>query len=246
VARQVEALESGEALVQSTRRWDDDLGETQEMRTKEDAHDYRYFPDPDLLPVQTAAYLEKVRPLVPELPHEKSARFQEELGLTAYDASVITSDILLVSYFEETVASAKAPGKKVANWIINNLLGLLNEKSVEITESPVTPAKLAEVLNLIESGAVSNSQARELFTALWDRPDENPAALAKEMGFEPADTGAIEALIDEVIAANPDKVAEIQGGNEKLLNFLTGQVMKASKGKANPKMVTEGLRGKLL
>lgn len=246
VARQVEALDSGEALVQSTRRWDDDLGETQEMRTKEDAHDYRYFPDPDLLPVQTAAYLEKVRPLVPELPHEKSARFQEELGLTAYDASVITSDILLVSYFEETVASAKAPGKKVANWIINNLLGLLNEKSVEITESPVTPAKLAEVLNLIESGAVSNSQARELFTALWDRPDENPAALAKEMGFEPADTGAIEALIDEVIAANPDKVAEIQGGNEKLLNFLTGQVMKASKGKANPKMVTEGLRGKLL
>ena len=246
VARQVEALESGEALVQSTRRWDDDLGETQEMRTKEDAHDYRYFPDPDLLPVQTAAYLEKVRPLVPELPHEKSARFQEELGLTAYDASVITSDILLVSYFEETVASAKAPGKKVANWIINNLLGLLNEKSVEITESPVTPAKLAEVLNLIESGAVSNSQARELFTALWDRPDENPAALAKEMGFEPADTGAIEALIDEVIAANPDKVAEIQGGNEKLLNFLTGQVMKASKGKANPKMVTEGLRWKLL
>ena len=246
VARQIEALESGELLVQSTRRWDDDLGETQEMRTKEDAHDYRYFPDPDLLPVQTVAYLEKVRPLVPELPHEKSARFQEELGLTAYDASVITSDVDLVSYFEAAVAFAKAPGKKVANWIINNLLGLLNEKSVAISESPVTPAKLAGVLNLIEAGAVSNSQARDLFAALWDSPDEDPAALAKKMGFEPADTGAIEALIDEVIAANPDKVAEIRGGNEKLLNFLTGQVMKASKGKANPKMVTEGLRGKLL
>lgn len=246
VARQVEALETGEPLVQSTRRWDDDLGETQEMRTKEDAHDYRYFPDPDLLPVQTAGYVEKVRPLVPELPHEKSARFQEELGLTAYDASVITSDVQLVSYFEESVAAAKAPGKKVANWIINNLLGLLNEKSVAISDSPVAPAKLAEVLNLIEAGTVSNSQARELFTALWESPDEDPATLAKKMGFEPADTGAIDALIDEVIAANPDKVAEIQGGNEKLLNFLTGQVMKASKGKANPKMVTEGLRGKLL
>ena len=246
VARQVEALEAGEPLVQSTRRWDDDLGETQEMRTKEDAHDYRYFPDPDLLPVQTADYVEKVRPLVPELPHEKSARFQEELGLTAYDASVITSDVKLVSYFEESVAAAKAPGKKVANWIINNLLGLLNEKSVAISDSPVAPMKLAEVLNLIEAGIVSNSQARELFIALWDSANEDPAALAKKMGFEPADTGAIEALIDEVIAANPDKVAEIQSGNEKLLNFLTGQVMKASKGKANPKMVTEGLRGKLL
>ena len=216
------------------------------MRTKEDAHDYRYFPDPDLLPVKTAAYIEKVRPLVPELPHEKSERFQKELGLTPYDASVITSDIQLVSYFETTVALAKTPGKKVANWIINNFLGLLNEKSVEIQVSPVTPAKLSDVLNLIEAGTVSNSQAKELFTTLWDTPEKDPADLAKEMGFEPADTGAIDALIDEVIVANPDKVAEIQGGNEKLLNFLTGQVMKASKGKANPKIVTEGLRSKLL
>jgi len=246
VARQCEALDNGETLVQATWRWDEDLGETQEMRTKEDAHDYRYFPDPDLLPVKTAAYIEKVRPLVPELPHEKSARFQKELGLTNYDASVITSDVQLVSYFEATVASAKAPGKKVANWIINNLLGLLNEKSVEIQDSPVTPAKLSDVLNLIEAGTVSNSQAKELFTALWEATEKDPAALAKEMGFEPADTGAIDSLIDQVIAANPDKVAEIQGGNEKLLNFLTGQVMKASKGKANPRIITEGLRSKLL
>jgi len=246
VARQCEALDNGDTLVQATWRWDEDLGVTQEMRTKENAHDYRYFPDPDLLPVTTAAYVKKVRPLVPELPHEKSARFQEELGLTPYDASVITSDIQLVSCFEATVQSAKAPGKKVANWIINNLLGLLNEKSVEIKDSPVTPEKLAEILNLIEAGTVSNSQAKELFTALWEAPEKDPTALAKEMGFEPADTGAIDALIDEVIADNPDKVAEIQGGNDKLLNFLTGQVMKASKGKANPKIVTEGLRDKLL
>ncbi len=246
VARQCQALDSGETLVQATWRWDEELGETQEMRTKEDAHDYRYFPDPDLLPITTADYIEKVRPLVPELPHEKSARFQKELGLTEYDASVITSDVQLVSYFETTIQSAETSGKKVANWIINNLLGLLNEKSVEIKESPVTPEKLAEILNLIEAGTVSNTQAKDLFTALWDAPEKDPAALAKKMGFEPADTGAIDSLIDEVIAANPDKVAEIQGGNEKLLNFLTGQVMKASKGKANPKIVTDGLKAKLL
>lgn len=244
--RQADALDNGDPLFQSTRRWDDDTGMTQEMRGKEDAHDYRYFPDPDLLPVDTLDYVEKVKSLVPELPHEKSARFQSELGLTEYDSSVITSDIHLCSYFESAEAAAKTPGKKVANWIINNLLGLLNEKSIEIQDTPVAPEKLAEVLNLIEAGTVSNSQAKDLFAALWDAPEKDPAALAKEMGFEPADTGAIEGLIDEAIAANPDKVAEIQGGNEKLLNFLTGQVMKASKGKANPKIVTEGLRAKLL
>ncbi len=246
VARQCEAIDNGETLTQATWRWDEDLEETQEMRTKEDAHDYRYFPDPDLLPVTTADYVEKVRPLVPELPHEKSARFQKDLGLTPYDASVITSDVQLVSYFEAAVEGAKTSGKKVANWIINNLLGLLNEKSVEIQDASVTPAKLAEILNLIDAGTISNTQAQELFAALWDAPEKDPAALAKEMGFEPADTGAIDSLIDEVIAANPDKVAEIQGGNEKLLNFLTGQVMKASKGKANPKIVTDGLKAKLL
>ena len=217
-----------------------------EMRGKEDAHDYRYFPDPDLLPVDTAAYIEKVRSLVPELPHEKFARFQSDLGLTEYDASVITSDVHLCAYFESAEAGAKTPGKKVANWIINNLLGLLNEKSLEISAAPVTPEKLAEILNLIESGTISNSQAKELFGALWEAPEKDPALLAKELGFEPADTGAIAGLIDEVIAANPEKVAEIQGGNEKLLNFLTGQVMKASRGKANPKMVTDDLRAKLL
>ena len=246
IERQADAIDHGEPLVQSTRRWDDDLGETQEMRGKEDAHDYRYFPDPDLLPVDTAAYVEKVKPLVPELPHEKSARYQSELGLTEYDASVITSDIHLCAYFEKAEAAAKTSGKKVANWIINNLLGLLNEKSMEIADATVAPEKLSEVLNLIEAGTVSNSQAKDLFAALWDAPAKEPAALAKEMGFEPADTGAIDGLIDEVIAVNPDKVAEIQGGNEKLLNFLTGQVMKASKGKANPKIVTEGLRTKLI
>jgi len=246
VARQCEALDNRETLVQSTRRWDDDLGETSEMRTKEDAHDYRYLPDPDLLPVTTADYLEKVRPLVPELPHEKSARFQSELGLTPYDASVLTSDFHLCQYFEAAEAEARAPGKKVANWIINNLLGLLNEKSLAITDSPVGPGKLAGILNLLEANTLSGNQAKDLFAALWETPEKDPAALAKELGFEPADDSALDGIIDDVIAANPDEVAAIKGGNEKLLNFLTGQVMKASRGKANPKAATDALRAKLL
>jgi aspartyl-tRNA(Asn)/glutamyl-tRNA(Gln) amidotransferase subunit B len=246
VARQCEALDNGETLVQATWRWDEELGETQEMRTKEDAHDYRYFADPDLLPVTTAEYLEKVRPLVPELPHEKSARFQKDLGLTPYDASVLTSDFQLCQYFEAAEAEAKAPGKKVANWIINNLLGLLNEQSLAITDSPVGPEKLAGILNLLEADTISGNQAKDLFAALWDAPEKDPAALAKELGFEPADNSALDGIIDEVIAANPDEVSAIKGGNEKLLNFLTGQVMKASRGKANPKAATDALRAKLL
>ncbi|YCM46690.1 Asp-tRNA(Asn)/Glu-tRNA(Gln) amidotransferase subunit GatB [Verrucomicrobiaceae bacterium 227] len=246
VARQCEALDNGETLVQATWRWDEELSETQEMRTKEDAHDYRYFADPDLLPVTTAEYVEKVRPLVPELPHEKSARFQKDLGLTAYDASVLTSDFQLCQYFEAAETEAKTSGKKVANWIINNLLGLLNEKSLAIADSPVGPEKLAGVLNLLEANTISGNQARDLFAALWDAPEKDPAALAKELGFEPADNSAMDGIIDEVIAANPDEVAAIKGGNEKLLNFLTGQVMKASRGKANPKAATDALRAKLL
>lgn len=246
IARQCEALDHGEPLVQSTRRWDDDLGETSEMRTKEDAHDYRYLPDPDLLPVHTAGYVEKVRPLVPELPHEKATRFEVELGLTKYDASVLTSDIHLCRFFENTQGQAKAPAKKVANWIINNLLGLLNEQSLSISHSPISPSKLAAILNLLETNTISGKQAKDLFAALWENPEKDPASLAKEMGFEPADDSALESLIDEVIAANPDEVAAVQSGNEKLLNFLTGQVMKASRGKANPKATTDALRAKLL
>ena len=246
IARQCEALDHGEPLVQSTRRWDDDLGETSEMRTKEDAHDYRYLPDPDLLPVHTAGYVERVRPLVPELPHEKATRFEAELGLTKYDASVLTSDIHLCRFFENTQSQAKAPAKKVANWIINNLLGLLNEQSLSISHSPISPSKLAAILNLLEANTISGKQAKDLFAALWETPEKDPASLAKEMGFEPADDSALESLIDEVIAANPDEVAAVQSGNEKLLNFLTGQVMKASRGKANPKATTDALRAKLL
>ena len=160
IDRQTEELDEGVAQIQSTRRWDDALGESQLMRTKEDAHDYRYFPDPDLLPVKTAALVEEVRALVPELPHEKSARYTSEFGLTEYDASVITSDKELADYFEKANAAGKAPGKKVANWIINNLSARLNETGEAVPDSPVSPQKLAILIDLIEAGTVSNNQAK--------------------------------------------------------------------------------------
>jgi len=245
ILRQAEELDAGIAQVQSTRRWDATLGETQMMRTKEDAHDYRYFPEPDLLPIKTADLVAKMRLLVPELPHEKRARFEKDFGLNAYDADVLTSDKNLANYFEKAATEPKL-GKKVANWITNSVLAKLNETGSNILDCPLPAERILELVKLIEAGTISNSQGRDVFSALWETPEKSPAEIAKAMGFEPADTGAIEGLVDEVIAANPEKVAEIQAGNAKLLNFLVGQVMKASKGKANPKMVTDTLRGKLL
>jgi len=244
IARQIEARESGEPLVQSTRRWDDDLGETTLMRTKEDAQDYRYFPDPDLLPVRTTALVEAMRARVPELPHEKCARFVRDYGVSGYDASVLSGDRALAAWFEEAAAGSTAP-KKVANWVINNLLAALNERDIPIGECPVLPAGLRALVGMVEEGAVSNSQAREIFEVLFENPGQEPAAIAKAKGFEPADTGEIDALVDAAIAANPEKVAEIRAGNDKLVNWLTGQVMKESKGKANAKIVGDLLRGKL-
>lgn len=244
IERQVRVRKEGGELVQSTRRWDDDLGETQQMRIKESDHDYRYFPDPDLLPVRTAEILEKVRALVPELPHQKAARFVSEFGVSEYDSSVMSSDRDLADYFEAAAKGASAP-KKVANWVINNVLGALNERELQIGECPVPAAGLAALVDLVESGQLSNNQAKEVFTAMFAAPEKAPAAIAKELGFEPADSGEIESIVDEVIAANPEKVAEIVAGNDKLTNWLTGQVMKASKGKANPKQVGEILRMKL-
>ncbi len=244
IERQIEACENGEPLIQSTRRWDDDLGETSLMRTKEDAQDYRYFPDPDLLPVRTAALVEAMRPLVPELPHQKCARFVAAYEVSEYDASVLSSDRALAAWFEEAATGSKAP-KKVANWVINNLLGVLNDQGLSIDQCPVAPAKLRTLVDMVEAAAVSNNQAKEIFDALFADPDQEPAAIAKAKGFEPADTGVIEALLDAAIAANPEKVAEIQAGNDKLVNWLTGQVMKESKGKANAKIVGELIRRKL-
>jgi aspartyl-tRNA(Asn)/glutamyl-tRNA(Gln) amidotransferase subunit B len=259
IERQTEELNAGIPQIQSTRRWDDDRGETQLMRTKEDAHDYRYFPCPDLLPVVTGPILEKIRPLLTERPHERSARYEADFGVSTYDASVLSSDLPLAHYFEAILAPAKrgADGspavpllnpinpKKTANFLLNTLLGTLNERSTSIADSPIPPEKTAALLALVEAGTLALSQAREVLAVLLDAPEKDPAAVAKDLGFEPADAGELDALCDQVIAANPDKVAEIKGGNDKLLNWLTGQVMKASTSKPNPKQVTDLLKGKL-
>ena len=244
IDRQCEELDAGIPQIQSTRRWDDDAGETQLMRTKEDAHDYRYFPCPDLLPVETAPLIEKVRPLLTELPHDRAARFEKDFGVTTYDASVLSSDKQLSAYFEAACASS-VPGKKIANYIINNLLGTLNERGLGIGECPVSPQSLAELLALVEANTIAHSQAKEVFAVLFDSPHQSPAAIADSLGFKPADTGALDALCDQIIAANPAKAEEFKAGNDKVLNWLTGQVMKASPDKPNPKQVTDLLKSKL-
>jgi aspartyl-tRNA(Asn)/glutamyl-tRNA(Gln) amidotransferase subunit B len=245
IERQSEDLDRGILQIQSTRRWDDDRGENQLMRTKEDAHDYRYFSCPDLLPIRTAPLLEKVRPLVPELPHELAARFEKDFGVTAYDASVLSSDRHLARYFEATLAPS-IPGKKVANFIINNLLGTLNEQGIGIDACPVAPEKLSALLVLMGNGTLAANQAREVFAVLYESPDKDPAAIADSLGFKAADAGELEALVDQAIANNPSEVEAVKAGNEKLLNFLTGQVMKAASSKPNPKQVTELLRARLM
>ncbi|MEM1082517.1 MAG: Asp-tRNA(Asn)/Glu-tRNA(Gln) amidotransferase subunit GatB [Verrucomicrobiota bacterium] len=246
IERQSEDLDQGIEQVQSTRRWDDDRGESQLLRTKEDAHDYRYFPCPDLLPIRTGPILEKVRPLITERFHERAERYESNFGVSTYDASVLSSDLDLAEYFEDLVANPKVPGKKAANFLLNNLLGLLNERDIPISESPLPAARTGALLELVESGQLALNQAKEVLLVLLEDPEKDPAAVAKEMGFEPADAGELESFCDQAIEANPKQVEEIKAGNEKLVNFLTGQVMKLSKGKANPKQVTEILRSKLL
>jgi aspartyl-tRNA(Asn)/glutamyl-tRNA(Gln) amidotransferase subunit B len=244
IGRQIEEIESGGTIIQATWRWNDDIGQTEIMRTKEDAHDYRYFPDPDLLPVQTGEMLARVQQDLPELPHEKVERFEPDYEITHYDASVLASEQVLADFYEEAAAGAKSP-KKVANWVINNLLAELNERSLEIGECPVAAGKIGSLVGLIEVGQISNNQAKEVFADLFENPEKSPEEIAKEKGFEPADTGEVEGFIDQAIAENPGPADEVREGNDKAANFLTGQVMKLSRGKANPKQVTEMILAKL-
>lgn len=244
IKRQAEELDMGIPQIQSTRRWDADLGESILMRTKESAHDYRYFPCPDLLPVHTAPYVEAMAPLVPELPDQKSARFIEQYGVSEYDANVLTSEQALANFFEK--AAGNSPhGKKIANWILNTLLGALNEEGLSITESPLPPETITGLVDIMEEGIVSNNQAREVYSLLRQEPSLTPAEAAKKLGFEKTDSSALDEWVEAAIASNPAKVQEIVDGNEKLLNWLTGQVMKQAAGKANPKLVTEALRKRL-
>ena len=244
IKRQISALEAGERLEQETRGWDDVTGQTFLMRTKEFAHDYRYFPDPDLVPIKTEALLTNVRSRIPELPKAKRARFVEHYRVSAYDAGVLANDLDLARYFEAAAKSAKKP-KSLANWILNDLQNALSTAGKTINDCPILPEALDELVNLIESGKISGKQGKEVFAEMFATGRE-AQAIVKEKGIEQvSDVSAIEALCDQVIAANPKPVTDFKAGNRASLNFLKGQVMKLSKGKANPQLAGEILERKL-
>ena len=238
VERQIEVLERGERLQQETRRWDDDLGETQMMRTKESAHDYRYFPDPDLLPVRTEVFLDEVRLSLPELPWEKRERFVAQYGISSYDAGVLANDLALARYFELAAKNSRKP-KTVANYVLNDLLSALASAGRTIDDCPIPPEHLDALAALVDSGQINSKQAKEVFSEMF-ATGKAPAVIAAEKGLrQESDRGAIEAICQEVIAANPKSVEAFRAGRGAAINFLKGQVMKLSKGKANPNLVGE-------
>lgn len=244
IERQTALVKAGVKLDQETRRWDDDRGETTLMRIKESAHDYRYFPDPDLLPVRTAKLVESAKVGMPELPQAKRTRFVADFSISEYDAAVLADDKALADYFEAAAKPAKTP-KSVANWIINDLLSALSAAGLDLAECPIAPAAIGELTLLIEGGTISGRQGKEVFAEMM-ASGKAPAVIVEEKGLKQvSDTGAIEVFCDEVIAANPNSVADYKSGKEAALNFLKGQVMKLSKGKANPAVVGEILAKKL-
>src|ERR1700724_2803059 len=244
IQRQIDALEGGGKLQQETRGGDDTASETFLMRTKESAHDYRYFPDPDLVPVKTDVLLADVRPRVPELPKAKRARFVEEYQITPYDAGVLADDVDLARYFETAAKGVKKP-KSVANWILNDLQSALSSAGKTINDCPIPPEALDELVNLIESGKISGKQGKEVFSEMF-ASGRRAASIVQEKGIEQlSDTSALEAMCDEVTEKNPKPAADFRAGNAASLNFLKGQVMKLSKGKANPQLVGEILERKL-
>ena len=244
ILRQTALVRSGVKLDQETRRWDDDRGETTLMRIKESAHDYRYFPDPDLLPVRTLKIVATAKEGMPELPQAKRSRFVSDFGVSEYDASVLADDKALADYFELAAKSSPKP-KSVANWVINDLLSALSAASLDLSECPIAPAAIGELTALIESGSISGRQGKEVFAEMM-LSGKAPAVIVEEKGLKQvSDSGAIEAFCDEVIAANPASVADYKSGKEAALNFLKGQVMKLSKGKANPALAGEILTKKL-
>ena len=242
--RQVDILESGGTVDQETRLYDPDKGETRSMRSKEEAHDYRYFPDPDLLPLEfDDAFIERIRADLPELPDDKKARFINDLGLSAYDAGILVGEKEVADYFEAVAAGRDA--KLAANWVIGELFGQLNRTGKSLADNPVDANALGELIDLIKDGKINNRIAKEVFEEMFDTGEKAADIVQKKGLTQVSDTGAIEAAIDAVIAANPDKVAEYRSGKDKLFGFFMGQVMKATQGKANPAVVTEILKPKL-
>ncbi|MCW5595641.1 MAG: Asp-tRNA(Asn)/Glu-tRNA(Gln) amidotransferase subunit GatB [Rhodocyclaceae bacterium] len=245
---QIETLEDGGRIVQSTVLFDPATGQTHAMRSKEEAHDYRYFPDPDLLPlVISPAWIEEVRAAMPELPEEMKARFVSDYGLSAYDAAALTAARETADFFEQAVAAAGAGNAKAcANWVMGELAARLNREEKDTADAPVTPQQLAGLVARIADGTISGKIAKEIFDALWNGEGQDADAIIEAKGLKQiSDSGALEKLIDDVLAANPKSVEEFRAGKEKAFNALVGQAMKATKGKANPQQVNELLRKKL-
>jgi len=246
VDRQIEIIEEGGKVIQETRLYDSDKNETRSMRGKEEANDYRYFPDPDLLPLKvTEEMIEKVRKDLPELPVEKMERFKAEFKLTDYDASVLTHSREMAEYFETVLKHTKAPPKIVANWVMGDLSAFLNKEGMEITASPISPEAFAVLLERIHDQTISGKIAKTVFEAMWKGDGTADEVIEKQGLKQVTDTGAIEAMIMEVINNNPEQLEQYRSGKDKLFGFFVGQVMKASKGKANPAQVNEILKEKL-
>ncbi len=235
-------VERGGRIVQETRRWDDEAGRTEAMRSKEDAHDYRYFPEPDLLPVElTEEQVAVWRAALPELPRARRARLVAEYGLPDYDAGVLVADKAVADFFE-AVARASGQAKAASNWVMTEVLRVLAEREVDLTALPLTPAALAGLIGLVENKTINMPSAKEVFGILMEKGGD-PAAIVREKGMaQVSDTGALEALAGQAIAAHPKVVADFRAGKEPALMFLVGQVMKLSRGKANPGLVQELLR----
>jgi aspartyl-tRNA(Asn)/glutamyl-tRNA(Gln) amidotransferase subunit B len=241
--RQIEIIEGGGKVDQETRLFDPVKGETRSMRSKEDAHDYRYFPDPDLLPLELEqAWIEDIRKSLPELPDQKRARFEKDYGLSRYDAGVLTSDADKALFFEEVARGRDA--KLAANWVTQELFGYLNKEALELSQSPVTASALGGLIALISDNTISGKIAKDVFARMISGEGEAAAIVEKHGLKQVTDTGAIEKVVDEIIAANPDQVAKVKG-KPQTLGWFVGQVMKASGGKANPQAVNDILKAKL-
>ncbi|WP_370389810.1 Asp-tRNA(Asn)/Glu-tRNA(Gln) amidotransferase subunit GatB [Snodgrassella alvi] len=245
VERQIELIEDGGKVIQQTRLFDPNKGETRAMRSKEDAHDYRYFPDPDLLPVViTDTMLEAAKASMPELPKEMAARFIEQYGISDYDARLLTSNHIQASWFEQA-AKIGGHGKLVANWMLGELAAALNKAGIDISASPISAERLAGLTSRIADNTLSNKLAKQVFETMWDSNLSADAIIERDGLKQMTDIGAIEQIIDEVLAKNQKSVEEFKSGKEKAFNALVGQVMKASRGKANPQQVQTLLRSKL-
>jgi len=246
IQRQIDILEEGGKITQETRLYDSDKHETRSMRSKEEAHDYRYFPDPDLPPmVLDDAFIEDVRKTLPELPTAKKQRFESEFKLSTEDAAILTADREVADFFESTATSSKAEAKIVSNWMMGELFANLKKSELEISQSPISTQQFALLLDRIADNTLSGKTAKQVFAALWEQEGDVDAIIEAKGLKQITDTGAIEAIVDEVIANCPEQVAQFKDGNDKVIGFLVGQVMQKSKGKANPQMANQLLKDKM-